>query len=421
MADKFTDGGDVPVCSAWLNRVDDLVFDVFDQSDTAQEAREAIDAVEEAPEDGITYGRRNRDWIEVASGAGPSGDAILRVPTSANVNSITTNGNPTFVPLAIQMDVSQSADAVTVTKAGSSNPLVRVTQDGDIETDGVIRSGRDVSATGQSFLTSGVDARVGVGRVNNTNSNMLILESDIVDGAGRRLLRYFPAKSDNAESDEPLLEQEYRPQYPGAVLSRGWQLRTKLATFGWAGNLVLGHGPITSESPAILGYWSMRPGEIGLTRALYFLWGSGVPSGGTSTEGYIDGRPPFRIEDNGDCTVGRDMYVQDLIYAGSLVLSDLRLKADIAPLPSALDVIDALNPVSFTWKKDGRPDTGLIAQEVQKVLPDLVKEKGDYLHVDYTKPDLVKEKGDYLHVDYTKLISYLVKAVQELKHGATST
>jgi hypothetical protein len=416
----------------------------------------------------------------------PSGDAILRVPTSASINTITTSGNPTYTPLSIQLDASQSSDALTVAKVGAGDPLLRVTQSGGlivgpysaldgsvidsrgaftassgavavqgggrnsavgtnglfraavtnggelafaarlddsptpnnavfqiqdsggnnvarIEADGTFQSGRDVFTTGQAIVTPGTDARLTASRVANGSSNMLLLESDISSGAGRRLLRYYPAKPDAATLDEPVLEQEFRPTYTGAALSRGWQLRTKLATSGWNGNLVLGHGPNSSGSVATTGYWSVRPGEFSTNNSLFFLWGSGIPNGGIGTEGYISGRPPFKVQSDGDCVTGNDMYVQDLIYAGSLIPSDVRLKDDISGLSSALDAVMALNPVSFTWKKDGKPDTGLIAQEVQQVLP-----------------ALVKQKGDYLHVDYTKLIAYLVKAIQELKHGAAT-
>ena len=39
---------------------------------------------------------------------------------------------------------------------------------------------------------------------------------------------------------------------------------------------------------------------------------------------------------------------------------------------SGLETILALNGVRYNWKKDGSPDVGLIAQDVEKVLPELV-------------------------------------------------
>ncbi len=53
--------------------------------------------------------------------------------------------------------------------------------------------------------------------------------------------------------------------------------------------------------------------------------------------------------------------------------SDIRLKENIISLNSSLDKIKKLNPVSFTWKADGRIDQGFIAQELELVVPELVK------------------------------------------------
>ena len=78
--------------------------------------------------------------------------------------------------------------------------------------------------------------------------------------------------------------------------------------------------------------------------------------------------------------------------------SDIKLKKDITSLTSGLDEILKLNPVNFKWKKGGqRNNIGLIAQEVEKVIPDAVSKHND------TK-----------HISYNMLTSTLIKAVQEL-------
>ena len=62
------------------------------------------------------------------------------------------------------------------------------------------------------------------------------------------------------------------------------------------------------------------------------------------------------------------------ITAGSFLYSssDLNLKKNIVPLSSQLEKISQLQGVSFDWKKDDKHSLGLIAQEVEKVYPDLV-------------------------------------------------
>lgn len=87
--------------------------------------------------------------------------------------------------------------------------------------------------------------------------------------------------------------------------------------------------------------------------------------------------------------------------------SDKRLKKEIEQLdPQALlDKALSLHPVSYKWKK-GRQEKeiGLIAQEVEQILPEVVREQ----------PRLGDEDNMYKRVDYEKLVSVLIGAVQVL-------
>jgi hypothetical protein len=78
-------------------------------------------------------------------------------------------------------------------------------------------------------------------------------------------------------------------------------------------------------------------------------------------------------------------------------LSDERLKTDIKTITNALDTINCLRGVAFI--KDGKAGIGLIAQELQKVLPQLVQENDN----------------GYLSVAYGNIVGVLIEAVKELK------
>ena len=54
--------------------------------------------------------------------------------------------------------------------------------------------------------------------------------------------------------------------------------------------------------------------------------------------------------------------------------SDVKLKKDIKPIENAIEKISKLRGVDFTWKVDGKNDTGFIAQEVEEVFPTWVSE-----------------------------------------------
>lgn len=77
-------------------------------------------------------------------------------------------------------------------------------------------------------------------------------------------------------------------------------------------------------------------------------------------------------------------------------LSDLALKTNITPIINSLDILKKLNPVSFDWKDNGNHSHGLIAQELQKVLPELVS------------------GTDQKSVNYIAIIAILIKAIQDL-------
>ena len=83
--------------------------------------------------------------------------------------------------------------------------------------------------------------------------------------------------------------------------------------------------------------------------------------------------------------------------------SDKRHKHNIVLISDALSKVTKLNGVTWEWNEDvddatkETPKTGLIAQEVQEVLPEVVKERGD----------------GFLALDYSKTIGLLVEAIKE--------
>jgi hypothetical protein len=64
----------------------------------------------------------------------------------------------------------------------------------------------------------------------------------------------------------------------------------------------------------------------------------------------------------------------ELSATGFTTLSDGRLKTDIKSLTDSYEVINSLNGVSFKFKETGKQSIGLIAQDVEKVVPEVVSE-----------------------------------------------
>ena len=94
----------------------------------------------------------------------------------------------------------------------------------------------------------------------------------------------------------------------------------------------------------------------------------------------------FTFNDNGAFTATGDI----------TAFSDARLKDNVQTIDGALDKVAAMRGV--TYHKDGKQGTGVIAQEMQEVMP-----------------EVVMQNDEYLSVAYGNLVGVLIEAVKELK------
>jgi hypothetical protein len=79
--------------------------------------------------------------------------------------------------------------------------------------------------------------------------------------------------------------------------------------------------------------------------------------------------------------------------------SSIRFKKNVEPLENAIDTLKKLNGVSYDWKDTDKKDYGFIAEEVGKVLPEIVEWSAD--------PEYANS------MDYIRIISFLVEGVKE--------
>lgn len=76
--------------------------------------------------------------------------------------------------------------------------------------------------------------------------------------------------------------------------------------------------------------------------------------------------------------------------------SDLHLKTNVNTIENSLDIVNSLRGVSFDWKMNHKKSYGVIAQELEQILPDLVTTQ--------------QNKS----VNYNGLVGVLIEAVKEL-------
>ncbi|MGI4730053.1 MAG: tail fiber domain-containing protein [Janthinobacterium lividum] len=100
--------------------------------------------------------------------------------------------------------------------------------------------------------------------------------------------------------------------------------------------------------------------------------------------------------------LGTSSYRWNAVYSqnGTLQTSDRRLKTNIKSLNYGLKEILALKPVSYNWKNKSHPENkiGLIAQDVKKIVPEVVTGN---------------EKKEKLGMNYGELVPVLINAIKE--------
>jgi hypothetical protein len=154
--------------------------------------------------------------------------------------------------------------------------------------------------------------------------------------------------------------------------------------------LVIDNSYGTSSDALIYGDFDATPGiringNVGINEPFYTDYGLVVDTHSSGTEAYA-------------------LFVYGDAYAYTFTPSDKRLKKNIEPLRNALETVRQLNGVSYDWDasiKQGDHNNGkgvgVIAQEIQSLFPELVKEDMD----------------GFLAVHYEGLIPVLIEAVKE--------
>ena len=89
----------------------------------------------------------------------------------------------------------------------------------------------------------------------------------------------------------------------------------------------------------------------------------------------------FKVMFNGDATISNDLTV-----SGDIVISsDARIKSNIVSLGATLSKLLIIDGKSYTMKKDEgeKQKIGLLAQDIEKVFPELVSERNGIKSVNY--------------------------------------
>ena len=93
----------------------------------------------------------------------------------------------------------------------------------------------------------------------------------------------------------------------------------------------------------------------------------------------------------------------DIIGYTSTTISDANKKENVKLIDSPIDKIKQINGYTFDWKHNGKSSAGVIAQEVEKILPEAVQKR----------EGSITSEEPYLTVEYNGLIGLLIETVKE--------
>jgi len=154
------------------------------------------------------------------------------------------------------------------------------------------------------------------------------------------------------------------------------------------------------DAAAATGYIRMQSSGSGNSGYLEFWPGNDVRAG------YIGNTGAVGSTDTGviNYVAATHAFTGNLTTTGSITaqgnvtaFSDERLKTEIALILDPVNKVKQLRGVNFTRKSDGARGTGLIAQDVQKVLPEAVETNRD----------------GFMSVAYGNLVGLLVEAIKD--------
>jgi hypothetical protein len=151
------------------------------------------------------------------------------------------------------------------------------------------------------------------------------------------------------------------------------------------------------------------PALIGFNTAGANEWTVAIPVGGTEELDFRNSPSNIALAllQSGQVGIGTNTpsNLLTLVQGGGPALADgwntysaLRFKTNIQPLLGSLERVEQLRGVSYQRKVDGRPEIGVIAEEVDKIVPEIVSHD----------PKTLAAQG----VDYSRLSALLIEAIK---------
>jgi hypothetical protein len=275
--------------------------------------------------------------------------------TPAEYESLYTDGGITYDALNVRLGI------------GSAIPTSTLSVEGDINVSGV------------STFTSDLDINASVDILNNLNVTGVITATSFV-GDGSNLTGTGSTVADDISTNEnfyPLFTQ----------ITSGIVTASKISTSKLSFNPSTGILSATAyygDGSNLSGAGSTVFNDTTTDQEYYPLF-TAITSGTISASGISTSKLTYNPS-SGEMTA---------VNFNST--SDENLKTNIQTVENSLNIVEKLRGVSFDWKESGKSSYGVIAQELEQVLPELVN------------------GTDQKSVNYNGIIGVLIEAIKELR------
>ena len=103
--------------------------------------------------------------------------------------------------------------------------------------------------------------------------------------------------------------------------------------------------------------------------------------------------------------VGDNLHISGEVTAFSTTPSDIRLKENVKIYDNSLEKVLKLQGVEFIYKSTGEKHLGFIAQDIENIIPEVVKER-----------EILGKEGKFKMVRYTEVIPVLTNAIKEINN-----
>ena len=350
-------------------------------------------------------------WTTIDTNGGTSGSTGLYIYDGLWVN---TGINNVFNSTGLGINTTSPSDALTVNGNIRIGPTTDSNVDYSIKSAGQLTiSANDASTQDSSYtfltLTSGVSSNQSAMNMvgsstnkyiafNTSNTERMRIDSNGYVGIG-------------TNSPNVALDVRSGAGYFGNFTG---SITTGFQTFATGGKLAVSSGanglPATTGTTPNAVAFRIRGGDNATLdfgansintwlQATDFASGYNLnyhihlnPNGGNVAIGNGGSTPSYKLEVNG------------AIYASGEIsaFSDKRLKTDITTIPNALDKVKQLRGVYYTHTQTQKRGLGVIAQEIQEILP-----------------EVIANEGEYLGVAYGNIVGVLIEAVKELESENT--